>query len=157
MFAPCTMTAIAVRPRGAGPEIREPSSALNFDWWAGQVMTSCFGAPSWTPWCGQAALYALNVPDFGCTISTPLTTTPPPTGTSAVAASGPEVPADVSAVAAPADGVEPVPAAPADGAVLVSSPPHAARTPVRPTAPMPVSTDRRPTQLQSLVMDSHFQ
>src|SRR5690349_24357582 len=129
MSAPCTVTAIGVRPWVAGPEIREPSTALNFEWWAGQVTTSFCGAPSWTPWCGQAALYALNVPDSGCTISTPLTTTPPPTGTSAAAVRTPDVAAEDSAVAAPAD-----------GAALVSLELHAARTPVRPSAPLPDTT-----------------
>src|SRR5690348_12717125 len=67
---PSTLMAISVSPLAAGPLILAPSAMANVELCAGQVATPSFGAVTFTPLCGQAALYALNVPATGCTIRT---------------------------------------------------------------------------------------
>src|SRR5690606_31582849 len=127
-----TRTGTSVSPCGAGPPIRDPSASLKVDRWAGQVMTPSSGGPTSTPWCGQAASYARNVPSEGWATTTPPATTPPPTGTSDVAArTSPPAPPALS-LALPPDGED-------------SSPPEeqAASTAATAAPPIPARTLRR--------------
>src|SRR5215203_1992892 len=108
------------------------------------------------PWCVQMLVNPLNSPAVGWVTTTCSadTTSPPPTGISAVAASG--VPPLLVSDGAALGGCAGVPvgvlglasgeavSAPAPG---LSLPPQAARTPATPTAPAPSSTTRRPSSV----------
>src|SRR5215210_2034330 len=86
---PCTVTAVSGSGFLAGPAVGAPSATANLLPWHGQLIVPSFTSFTEHPWCVQVALKALNVPACGCVTTRPCaaSTTPPPTGTSATAAS----------------------------------------------------------------------
>src|SRR5689334_98251 len=76
---------------GAGPATTEPSVIANSLPWHGQLIVPFSTVDTAHPWWVQIAENALNVPALGWVITNwaSVRMTPPPTGTSAVAASLP--------------------------------------------------------------------
>src|SRR3954451_22183190 len=93
MDVPCTVTDCSGSGRGAGPALTDPSATANLLPWHGQLMVPPTTSDTVQPWCVQVELNALNVPATGWVSTTPraASTSPPPTGTSVVAASGPSM------------------------------------------------------------------
>src|SRR5918996_3062419 len=147
-----SVTATSARGAAAGPRETEPSAAEYWLPWHGQEMTPPSTRETSQPWWVQMLVNALNSPALGWvrTTCSADTTSPPPTGISAVAASG--VPPLLVSDGAALGGCAGDPAGvlglawgeavsvPAPGSSL---PPQAARTPATPTAPAPSSTTRR--------------
>ena len=76
----------------AGPFTTAPSAMANWLPWQGQLMVPPSTVETVQPWWVQIAENALNVPALGWVITRAASgrMTPPPTGTSAVAASFPD-------------------------------------------------------------------
>src|SRR6185503_3909758 len=90
MESPLTVILRAGSAFGAGPFATDPSATLNLLPWHGQLIVPLATSPTWQPACVHSAEKHLNVPFVGCVTTTFsfLKILPPPTGMSAVLASG---------------------------------------------------------------------
>src|SRR3954452_15837896 len=130
-WSPCTVTGTPVSGCFAGlSAVGAPVATANRLLWQGQTMKPSLTCVTAQPWCGQRVEKPLNCPAVGWVTTTlaDAKTAPPPTGTSAVAPSGPLT---AGAAAAPPSSDEP------PSPQAVSAAPAAAM----PTAPC--STARR--------------
>lgn len=144
MSPPSTVTVFSVKPLRAGPESTAPVERSKALAWHGQTMCPSRIWVTGQPWWGQMLEKALNSPSVGwvTTVCAPATMIPPPTGTSAVEATGaPSAAAAASAAARDASRLR-VAASDARCPAL----PHPATRVAATAAPEPVSRVRRAQQ-----------